>query len=189
MHPFRQYINQYEPFSEEEWLRVDPCITRKTYPKNHALLVEGQRCEKLWFTESGLVRFFTFKNGEDVTKFFTVPPYCFTAQKSFTTDAPAAENISTLEASVIWEMSKKDAFGLLDMKSWAEFIRKLIQEVQFNTEQLYEDAQNRTAEDRYIEMLEQGSPILNRVPLKYLASYLGIAPQSLSRIRKKYASS
>ena len=63
-------------------------------------------------------------------------------------------------------------------------VRKLIQEVQFYTEQILDEAQNQTAEERHINMVEKDDSILVHVPLKDIASYLGIAPQSLSRIRK-----
>ena len=83
-------------------------------------------------------------------------------------------------------MNKTDAFELLRYPNWSEFIRKLIQEVQFFTEQILEELQTSTAEERYIKMVKENDPILLNAPLKDIASYLGIAPQSLSRIRKKY---
>jgi len=72
--------------------------------------------------------------------------------------------------------------------NWSEFVRKLIQEVQYFTEQILEEMQSNTAEERYIKMMEENDSILTNVSLKHIASYLGIAPQSLSRIRKKYPS-
>ncbi len=66
-------------------------------------------------------------------------------------------------------------------------MRKLIQEVQYYTEEILQEIQTETAENRYIKLLESNPALLQRVPLKYLASYLGIAAQSLSRIRKKLA--
>ena len=88
--------------------------------------------------------------------------------------------------SVVWEMSKTNAFDLLKYANWSAFIRKLIQEVQFYTEEILIDIQNHSAEERYIRMVEENNHILTNAPLKDIASYLGIAPQSLSRIRKKY---
>jgi len=82
-------------------------------------------------------------------------------------------------------MKREDAYKLLKIEAWSTFIREIIQEVQYNTETILEDLQNETAEERYSKMLEEKSVLLNRVSLKHLASYLGIAPQSLSRIRKK----
>ena len=72
-----------------------------------------------------------------------------------------------------------------DYDLWNTFIRKLIQEVQYYTETILQEVQTETAENRYKKMIEQQPELLQRLPLKYLASYFGIAPQSLSRIRKK----
>ena len=185
VHPFRSYISTFTTLADAEWSAVENCIVRNEYQTGTVLLTAGEVCKKLYFLESGLLRFFIFNDGVDKSKFFTQAPYCLTSQKSFTEEIPAKENIEVLEGSIVWEMSKSDAFSLLNIPSWSEFVRKLIQEVQFNTEQILESLQNETAEERYIHMLESADPLLSRVPLKHIASFLGIAPQSLSRIRKK----
>lgn len=186
MHPFRKYILNYNPLIEEEWTQIENCITRKEYKKGDIILESGKICRKLYFLEEGFLRFYVLRDGEKVSKFFTEPPYCFTSQRSFTNEVPTNDNIGALKDSVVWEMSKVNAFNLLSIFNWSEFVRKLIQEVQFYTEQILEEAQNNTAEERYIKLLEDNSFIIQSVPLKDIASYLGITPQSLSRIRKKY---
>ena len=186
MHPFRKYILAYQALSQEEWTRVENCLIKKEYKKGDTILESDKVCRKLYFLESGLLRFYVFKEGEAATKFFTEAPYCFTSQRSFTNDTPTNDNIEALQDSVVWEMSKKDAFKLLEIPNWSAFVRKLIQEVQYFTEQILEESQSYTAEERYIKLMEAQSSLLNNVPLKDIASYLGIAPQSLSRIRKKY---
>ncbi|MEO0895096.1 MAG: Crp/Fnr family transcriptional regulator [Bacteroidota bacterium] len=185
MHPVRAYIHQYQSLQNEEWEEILPCLERKEYPANHTLLREGQICEKLYFLEEGLIRFYTLRDGNDISKFFTLPFYCFTSQKSLSKQIPSREHIETLEPSILWEMDEKNAFGLLRLKNWNTFVRMLIQEVQDGTEEILEELQIETAESRYIRMLEEEPALIRRVPLKHLASYLGIAPQSLSRIRRK----
>lgn len=186
MHPFRKYILKYNQLKLEEWEDVEKCLIRKEYKKGELVLENGKICRKLFFLEEGFLRFYISKDGEDISKYFTEPPYCFTSQRSFTNDIPTEDNIETLKESIIWEMDKTDAFALLKYSNWSDFIRKLIQEVQFYTEEILKDIQNNTAEERYIKMVEENDSILKNVPLKDIASYLGIAPQSLSRIRKKY---
>ena len=186
MHPFKKYILKYNNLKLEEWKDVEKCLTRKEYKKGELILENGKICRKLFFLEEGFLRFFIMRDGIDISKYFTEPPYCFTSQRSFTNDIPTEDNIEALKTSIIWEMDKTDAFDLLKYANWSEFIRKLIQEVQFYTEEILKDIQNNTAEERYIKMVEENDSILKNVPLKDIASYLGIAPQSLSRIRKKY---
>lgn len=186
MHPFRAFIEKYQKLSEPEWEEIKSCLVLKTYPKNTLILESGKICSKLYFLEQGFLRYYLWKDGNDVTKFFTEAPYCFTSQRSFTNNIPAEENIVAITEAVLWEMNKTDAFQLLKYQNWSEFIRKLIQEVQFFTEQILEEIQNHTAEERYVKMLEENNPLLTKAALKDIDSYLGIAPQSLSRIRKKY---
>lgn len=184
MHPFKKYILKYQSLNLDEWEQIERCLTRKEYTKGEVILANGKICRKLYFLEDGFLRFYILKDGEKVSKFFTEAPYCFTSQRSFANGIPTDDTIEALKDSIIWEMDKMDAFNLLRIPNWSEFIRKLIQEVQYFTERILEETQNYTAEERYSRMLEQNSSILLHAPLKDVASYLGIAPQSLSRIRK-----
>ncbi len=184
-HPFYTYIQNYTPLSLADWQKIAPYLKRREYKKGDVLLKEGMVCQHVYFLESGVLRYFIWKDGQDISKFFTLPPYCFTSQRSFTTETPTTENIEVLEDAVVWVMHRRDAYALFELKAWNTFVRKLVQEVQFFTEQILEDIQNETAENRYIKMVQTGDILLQKVPLKHLASYLGIAPQSLSRIRKK----
>lgn len=185
MHPFREYISKFCFISQEDWDKIESKITLNEYNKDISILEEGKICNKLYFIENGLIRFYTISDGEEISKFFTLAPYCFTSQRSFTEQIPSKEGIKTIEASRIWEMNRNDAFELLTIQSWSEFIRKLTQEVQFNTETILEQLQKETAENRYKNMLESQNELISRVPLKDLAPFFGIAPSSLSRVRKK----
>lgn len=187
IHSFQKFISNYTFISHVDWKKIEPYLKRKVVRPNELILEEGKICRHLYFLESGFLRYFVWKDGNDISKFFTNPPYCFTSQRSYNHQIPARENIEALEESVIWEMKKEDAERLMELKSWNLFARRLVEEVQFFTEEILVDLQNETAEERYRRMLEEGSILLEKVPLKHLASFLGIAPQSLSRIRKKLA--
>jgi CRP-like cAMP-binding protein len=184
MHPLQRFIANYTPVTASEWNQIEPCLVREQVAKNKLLLAEGAVCRHLYFMQSGLLRFYILKDGTEITKYFTDVPYLFTSQKSFTSQQPAKESIETLEDTVLWRMTYEDAFRLLTVDAWNTFIRKLIQEVQSFTEEILEAVQTETAENRYRLLLATQPALVQRVPLKHLASYLGIAPQSLSRIRK-----
>ncbi len=185
MHPFRQYIQQYTLVPEQEWQKTCSLLQYQEIPGGHLLLEEGKLCRHVYFLEDGLLRYFVWRDGKDITKFFTNAPYCFTSQRSLVQRIPAQENIESLSPSTLWSLDRDSAFELLKYPSWNTFVRLLIQEVQFFTEQILEEIQQETAEQRYRKMLLTGNALVQQVPLKHLASYLGIAPQSLSRIRKK----
>ena len=185
MDEFRKFIENYTTLSDIEWKEISACFTQKTLQKDEILLQEGKICRHLYFIESGLLRYFINKDGNDFTKFFTEAPYCFTSQVSFTAEKPATENIQAIEKSIIWQTTLQQTNDLLELKSWSTFVRKLIQEVQYFTEEILQEIQTETAENRYKKMIETNPALLQRIPLQHLASFLGIAPQSLSRIRKK----
>lgn len=185
MNSFKQFIEKYTPLTAGEWKQISECFEEKIIEKDEIILAEGTVCKHLYFLESGLLRYFISKEGNDITKFFTVAPYCFTSQASFNSGKPAKESIQAIEKSVIWQTTLRQTNELFELKSWALFARKIIQEVQFFTEEILEDIQTETAEYRYEKMLKQTPELVQRIPLKHLATFLGIAPQSLSRIRKK----
>ncbi len=181
---FRDFIHQYEKLTDAEWEMVANRLHPLHLKKGDILLKEGQICNHIWFLEQGFLRFFIWKDGEAISKFFTLAPYTFTSQRSFNLRQPTKENIEVLEDSIIWEIGFDDNQKLMQIPSYNTFVRKLIQEVQHFTEQIMESLQNKTAEERYRVILEKNPKFMQRVSLKHLASFLGITPQSLSRIRK-----
>ena len=90
---FRKFIENYTPISDKDWKLLEECLQFKVFEKNEIVLKEGEICKHLYFLESGLLRYYLNKDGNQVTKFFTVAPYCFTSQVSFIQERPATENI------------------------------------------------------------------------------------------------
>lgn len=186
MHPFQHFIHTYTALPEADWQEIEPHLRPLQLSAETILLNPGEVCRYLYFLESGTLRYFrTDADGRDTTQFFTLAPYCFTEQRSFSREEPSVVGIETLDACKLWAIPRSKAFELLDqLPGWNTFVRKLIQEVQYFTEEILADILNRSPRERYISLLNNQDPLLQRVPLKYLASYLGIAPQSLSRIRR-----
>jgi len=186
-HAFLSYIKKYITISSDEWELVSSKLVKATYQEGDILLAEGKVCKHLHFLESGLMRYYIIKDGEELNKFFTEPPYLFTSQQSFGLGIPALETIVALQDSVVWSLTKRDVDELSERSFWRTFAEKVKLEVQGLTEIILEQIQGMTAEERYIWMLANEQSLIRELPLKHLASYLGIAPQSLSRIRKKVA--
>jgi CRP-like cAMP-binding protein len=187
MEEFKNFIERYTEISSEDWKLVSACFEKQAVQKDEIILHKGKVCKYLYFLKSGLLRFYISKDGNEIIKYFTVAPYCFTSQVSFANEKPASENIQAIEDSILWRCPMRQAFDLLSLNSWNTFVRKLIQEVQYYTDEILQEVQIETAEARYQRLINENPRLIQRIPLKYLASYLGIAPQSLSRIRKKIA--
>ncbi len=185
MNAFKNFIENYTDLPGSDWQIISKAFERREFAKNETILAEGSICRYFYFLEKGLVRFYENNDGNDVTKFFTKAPYCFTSKVSFNQQKPATENIQALTSTVVWQTTLPQTNALLHLESWSTFTRRFVHEVQTYTEELMMQIKTETAEQRYYKLLEQHPDVIHSIPLKYLSSFLGIAPQSLSRIRKK----
>jgi CRP-like cAMP-binding protein len=182
---FKKFIESYTEISDLDWHVIQNAFQRNEFSKNEIILHEGNICKNLYFLEKGIVRVFINEDGEDITKFFIAAPSFFTSANSFRPQKPAKESFQALEKTIVWQASLSRANDLLELKTWITFSRKFIHEVQAYTEELMWEIKTKTAEERYFELLKKYPELIKKIPLKHLSSFLGIAAQSLSRIRKK----
>lgn len=185
MNVFRTYIENYTNLPEEDWQIISQAFERREIKKNEVFVEEGKICRHLYFLEKGLLRYFIIKDGNDITKTFTIAPYLFTSTLSFRNQKPANESIQAIEKSIVWQTTFSKMNELTKLNSWNHFVKKVVNEVQEFAESLLMEVRTETAEKRYEKLLEKHSDLIHKIPLKHLSSFLGIAPQSLSRIRKK----
>ncbi len=182
----REFIETYSGLNETEWLSIEQLFKRKEFKKDEIILEEGNVCRYFYFLETGLIRFYYNIDGNDVTKTFTVSPYCFTSRVSFRKQVAANEGIQALDNTIVWQISFDNYKKLEKLNSWNIFIRRLLNEIQEFSESFYLEIRTVTAEERYRKILDKyPTELIQKIPLKHLASFLGIAPQSLSRIRNK----
>ncbi len=186
MNSLKLFIEKYTDLPVEDWEIIKKSFERKEFLKEDIILTEGKICRYFYFLEEGLVRFFINHDGEDITTYFVDSPYCFTAKESFQNRVPSRESLQALSGCVIWRSPRDRIQELSKIPSWERFMRYFINEVQAYIEDLMITNKILLAEERYLKLLETHPDLTDRVPLKYLAGFLGIAPQSLSRIRKKY---
>jgi CRP-like cAMP-binding protein len=161
-------------------------IQTHSIPKNQDIQQIGQTCKTLYFLKSGMARIYYFHAGNDVTEGF-YGPFCLIARaESLFAGLPSKKAIQVLEDAEVWSISTKDLFTLYDSHRDIErlFVR-LFELAYVQTIQRIENLQFHTAEERYQLLVKDQPEVLRRVPLKFIASYLGITQVSLSRIRAK----
>lgn len=158
--------------------------TRHEASKGYVLVKPETTCRHLYFIEAGLTRTFYLKDGKDVTDWISLEGMFAVSIVSFLTGVPDIRGIETLESSVLWSISR-DALETLYAQHPAieRFGRMLMSEGVVQMQRRFDDLHFSTAAERYGRLLETSPQILQRVPLGMVASYLGMAPETLSRIR------
>ena len=165
---------------------LSPFFEQVVLAKNEHLLTEGKICRHLYFLEQGALRGYYNLEGKEVTHWFAFAPDFVTSFHSFITQQPAVESIQLLEGSVLWSISKEAATRLMNQHHEIErLVRIAYEKFYIRLEERFVNAQFKTAAERYQQLMDQTPHILERVSLGYIASYLGISQETLSRIRSK----
>jgi CRP-like cAMP-binding protein len=164
---------------------LEAMFVQKHFAKNELLIEEGQTCRHLYFLEKGAVRGFYNIDGKDVSQWFGFENDFVTSFRSFITRTATKEYIQVVEDAVLWCVSKDQLDQLL--KTYPELekmIRLIYEQYYIRLEERYSNAHFKTATERYEDLATDFPHILQRMPLGYIASYLGISAETLSRIRK-----
>lgn len=165
---------------------METCFEQQTFPKNAYLVTEGKICRYIYFLEQGALRGFYNLEGKEVTHWFAFAPEFVTSFYSFITQKPAVESIQLLEGSILWAINKDNLTSLMSRFHEVERLVRIAYEGYYiRLEERFVNAQFKTATERYQHLLQQTPHLLERVSLGYIASYLGISQETLSRIRSK----
>ena len=184
---FVEYLNSYVPLPEivaDELLRKS---RKQQLPKHYLLSEAGEVCQKLYFVEKGLVRWFYYnEEGKDITDSFGGENSFITAFDSFFQRKPSRYFIELLEDSTVYSMTYDDLNDAFEKHREVEKVGRLVL-IQILEQTLEKNAalQFHSARERYEFISEKYPDLLQRVSLGHIASYLGITQETLSRIRGK----
>jgi len=184
MTPLSRYFEQYTVLSEGAKAAIQAICTTHAIKKNRDLQPIGHTCRTIYFINRGLARIYYFKNDTDITESFAFENQIIARVESLFTGKPSRKGIQMLEDSEIVAINATQLFRLYDTFPDIErLFRKIFEASYVETVNRIESLQFHTAEERYRDLLQTSPDIIKRVPLKLIASYLGITPVSLSRIR------
>jgi CRP-like cAMP-binding protein len=184
--PLLDHIKNYSSLSVPAQAALNDCFEQITLSKNEFLLTEGKVCRHLYFLQQGALRGFYILDGKEITHWFAFESDFVTSFHSFSTQEPAIESIQLLEGSILWRISKETLTKLFDQHHEIErLVRIAYEEYYIRLEERYVNAQFKTAAQRYEDLLQRAPHIIGRVPLGYIASFLGISQETLSRIRSR----
>lgn len=179
-----QHFKKYTALPEKAEEAIAAICSPISIKKNKDLQPIGHTCKTIYFINKGIARIYYFKDGIDVTENFFFENSIIARVESLFTGKPSRKAIQVLEDAEITGINANLLFKLYDSFPEIErLFRKIFEAAYVETVHRIEGIQFHTAEERYKALLQEAPDILKRVPLKYVASYLGITQVSLSRIR------
>ena len=182
-------ISTYIDFTSEEFKSIRDCFQIKTLKRREILHDINSVCGNVYFIEEGIIRYFQVENGEEVTGQFFFTGGWYTDLESFLSNSYSRQTAQAIESTSLLYISKQDLEKLYKEIPQFERLGRLIAEQAFIG--LRKKTDNLTlldAKERYLNLLKHRPKVIRRIPQYYIASYLGIKPQSLSRIRKDVSS-
>ncbi|MES2397682.1 MAG: Crp/Fnr family transcriptional regulator [Bacteroidota bacterium] len=179
-----QQIKTIYPISKEAERSLAEICTEVHFKKSTDVQPIGHTCKTIYFVKKGCVRIYYFKDATGITESFEFENAFVARAESLFTGKPSRKAIQAIEDTVLIAIDSNKLFKLFDSYHDLErLFRKIIEAAYVNTVNRIESLQFNTADERYFNLLKDHTNILKRVPLKFIASYLGITQVSLSRIR------
>ncbi len=181
-----KHLEVHTTLNEEEKTYLKNNVPIERFKKGHLLLSEGEISKAFYFIIKGSVRLFYKVGIEEKTAYFYFEDSFVSAYESFTKQSASKQYLETLEASEMAIISFETAYELLQLFPKFEFLARVIMEQELI---VYQDIISafvtQNAEKRYVQLLETNHRLIQRIPQHQLASFLGVAPETLSRIRKR----
>lgn len=181
-----EHINQYCRLSNSTLKSLGTTLKKVELAKGAFLTTEGKICDHVYFLEKGAVRGFYNLEGKEISHWFAFENNFVTSFLSFITRKPGMENVQLMEDSVLWAITYDDLQQLYRKHVDMERLGRIMHERYYvMLEERFVSNHFKEARERYNNLMLQAPHILQRVPLGYVASYLGMTQETLSRMRNK----
>ena len=182
----REYYERIVKLKEPEWEFIASHFDRKVFAKKQIVTREGETENYLSFIESGIVRFYIPDEEKELTFNFSFNKEFTCAYDSFLTQTPSEYALQALTKTVVWQISYSNLQKVYAQTKVGNHLGRFASEKLFLAKSKRElSLLKHTAKERYLNLFNEQPEILKFIPLKYVASYIGITPQGLSRIRRQ----
>lgn len=174
------------PVSDETLQALKEKLTLCHFPKRYQLVKENTFCKSAYFLEEGMTRSFWLVNGEEITTSFSTEGGIVFSMDELYYNKPSEEFVETLEDTVAYRIALSDLLELfhtnIELANWGRIIH---QDEYRRLHRSHKERLTLPAKERYEEFQRQFPDVCRRANLGYIASYLGITPSTLSRIRSQ----
>ncbi|GIV32797.1 MAG: cAMP-binding protein [Chitinophagales bacterium] len=182
----RHHITRFISITRRDFDKLTPFFKPLYLKKKDFLFRQNEVCRYIAFVHKGCLRNYHIDNkGEEQIIYFALEDWWVADLQSFFLNIPSQFNLQALENCELLAASKPDFEQAFIAVPVFEKFYRIKTQIAYTSSQQSLVEKSETAEDRYIKLLKTAPGLVQRVPQRYLASYLGIKPQSLSRIRKK----
>ena len=184
--PLKTYCKTILPFTNEELQLVDIYFEIKNLKKKELLLKDGKICNFICFIAAGTIRHFHIKDGVEKTCDISFENSWVTDFKSFTNYTPCIMNLQAMEKTTLFIITKENLFKLYAACSkYESFGRLMAEQVAQRATEIAMSLSSEKPEERFVNLIKKQPDLFQRISQKYIANFLGITPESLSRIRNR----
>jgi CRP-like cAMP-binding protein len=170
--------------THDELDMLESILIPRKYAKNEILLQEGETCTNIYWIVKGLVRQYYYKNGKELTEYMATENNIVMCIESLFKDEPSKLQIQAIEPSIIYSIPKKELeAAAIRCVNIQMLYRKILEESLIISQHHADMLRFETAQDRYAKLVKRSPQLVLRAPLVYIASYLQMTPETLSRVR------
>lgn len=186
MDQLEEYLVNYFKINSESLDAVAGLFEVKLLDKGDFFLNAGKRCNEMAFVKEGILRISALADGKEITQWIMTEGYFATDLNSFIFGDPGRWNIQALSNSVLYAINKSNYEKIGKMvPNWPSLEREFLVHCFTTMENRVFQFLSMSAEERYHAFFESNKTLFNQVPLQYIASLLGMTPETFSRIRSK----
>lgn len=184
----RELARRYSTMTHDELDVLEDILVPMKFPKNAIILKEGEVCEYIYWVQKGLLRQFYYKNGKELTEYMATENTIVMCIESFFQKVPSSMQIMTLEPSFIYGINKErlEAVAMRSVNIQILY-RKILEESLIISQIRADMLRFESAQGKYQRLVKLQPQLVLRAPLLYIASYLQMTPETLSRVRSSSA--
>ena len=180
----RELARKYSTMTHEELDTLESILVPMKFAKGEMILKEGEVCENIYYIEHGLVRQFYFKNGKQITEHLGEDRTVFMCIEILFREEATKLQVEAIEPTTVYALPKLRLEQVALHNVNIQILYRKILEESLIISQVHADlVRFETAQDRYKKMCKLSPQVILRAPLVYIASYLQMTPETLSRVR------
>ena len=180
----RELARRYSTMTHDELDVLESILVPMKFQKGEIILKEGETCDRIYWVAKGLVRQFYYKNGKELTEYMTTENNIVMSIESLFKEEPTRQQIQAIEPTILFALPKnlleREAVRNVNIQM---LYRKILEESLIISQIHADMLRFESAQERYAKLVKRSPQLVLRAPLVYIASYLQMTPETLSRVR------